>query len=419
IGAQNREATDSNRDDAAGGATEQPSELSESGSPVAGELADASKFDSGATETITFLDSGDANAASPVRPGDDQFASVESDADPFPKSDDTSIRLDLPSGDAPDSADVTDFSSTEVPGSERNDSGRFEESPKLSMLPAETVDETPNVGSISESDSFEKSGSEEFSGSLTEAQPSLPEPDTQQEEPQIASLDSGSFSEPAQNSDSETLSLDPVQITADDQSIPSADSYGQAEPEQPEPVQEPVTLSRADETSKASDLFAVPDAESEPSTRSQSLDPDVASPADASAATDPEPVLIAMAEPPRGEDPFSSLSPSEETSSVPAGRKSGEQPRNQVEDSDQTFTKEPDNQQGFSLNGYNYQAPAGGTSAEDAAAEATYDVVTVEEGDNYSKISRRVYGSNRFFSALAVFNQHRISNPKRMRPGMK
>lgn len=427
IGAQNREATDSNRDGAAGSATEQPPELSESGSPAGGELTDVSKSDSGATETIAFLDSGDANDTSPVLPSGDQFASVESgndgsqpsDADPFPKSDDTSVRLDLPSGDASDSGNVTDFSSNDVPSAGSGDSDRFEDSPELSMLPAETVDEAPSVGSISESDSLEKSGTEEFSGSLTETQPSLPEPDTQQEEPQIASLDAGSFSEPAEASDSETLTLDPVQIPADDQSIPSADSYAQAEPEQPEPVRDPVTLSRADETSKAPHIFAVPDADRDPSASSRSSAPGEGSPADLSVGTEPEPVLIAMAEPRRGEDPFSSLSPSEEGSLAPAGRKSGGQLRNPNEEADQTFSKEPDNQQGFDLNGYNYQAPASENTAENAEADATYDVVTVEEGDNYSKISRRVYGTNRFFSALAVFNQHRISNPKRMRPGMK
>ena len=42
----------------------------------------------------------------------------------------------------------------------------------------------------------------------------------------------------------------------------------------------------------------------------------------------------------------------------------------------------------------------------------------VQNGENYSKISKRVYGTTRYFSALAVFNQHRIPNPNSMRPGM-
>ncbi|MCA9034878.1 MAG: LysM peptidoglycan-binding domain-containing protein [Planctomycetaceae bacterium] len=48
-----------------------------------------------------------------------------------------------------------------------------------------------------------------------------------------------------------------------------------------------------------------------------------------------------------------------------------------------------------------------------------YEVITVQNGDNYTKISKRVYGTIRYFSALAVFNQHRIPDPSRMRPGMK
>lgn len=69
----------------------------------------------------------------------------------------------------------------------------------------------------------------------------------------------------------------------------------------------------------------------------------------------------------------------------------------------------------FSLAGFNYQ----NTEAAPVDDGATYELAVVQEGDNYSKISKRIYGSSRYFSALAVFNQHRISDPRRMRPGMK
>jgi len=55
------------------------------------------------------------------------------------------------------------------------------------------------------------------------------------------------------------------------------------------------------------------------------------------------------------------------------------------------------------------------TSPETAAKD---DVYQVQDGDNYWTISRRFYGSARFFSALAEYNKHRISDPAKMRPGM-
>lgn len=69
----------------------------------------------------------------------------------------------------------------------------------------------------------------------------------------------------------------------------------------------------------------------------------------------------------------------------------------------------------FSLAAFNYQ----NTNVEPAPDDgSTFDSTKVLNGDNYSKISKRVYGTTRYFSALAVFNQHRIPEPKNMRPGM-
>ena len=47
------------------------------------------------------------------------------------------------------------------------------------------------------------------------------------------------------------------------------------------------------------------------------------------------------------------------------------------------------------------------------------DIYEVQPGDNYWKISRRVYGTARYFSALALYNRNRIRDPKKLRPGMK
>ncbi|SFJ17249.1 LysM domain-containing protein [Planctomicrobium piriforme] len=46
------------------------------------------------------------------------------------------------------------------------------------------------------------------------------------------------------------------------------------------------------------------------------------------------------------------------------------------------------------------------------------DVYQVQSGDNYWTISRRFYGSARFFGALAEHNKNRIPDPSKMKPGM-
>lgn len=62
---------------------------------------------------------------------------------------------------------------------------------------------------------------------------------------------------------------------------------------------------------------------------------------------------------------------------------------------------------------YDHQVTPAAASTEPCA------VCQVEPNDSYWKISRRVYGTSRYFSALALYNSHRIPDPKRLRPGMK
>ncbi|MCA9062800.1 MAG: LysM peptidoglycan-binding domain-containing protein [Planctomycetaceae bacterium] len=69
----------------------------------------------------------------------------------------------------------------------------------------------------------------------------------------------------------------------------------------------------------------------------------------------------------------------------------------------------------FSLAGYNYQRNGGDDRFDDVDCE----VLEVRQNENYWALSKRAYGSSRYFSALAVFNQSRIPDPKKMRPGMK
>lgn len=71
-------------------------------------------------------------------------------------------------------------------------------------------------------------------------------------------------------------------------------------------------------------------------------------------------------------------------------------------------------------------APAGGhhfPGASQGGSPVSPDdhpkVYTVRNGDNYWTISRKAYGTARYFRALDAYNRHRISDPKKMRPGMK
>jgi nucleoid-associated protein YgaU len=69
----------------------------------------------------------------------------------------------------------------------------------------------------------------------------------------------------------------------------------------------------------------------------------------------------------------------------------------------------------FSLAAFNTQNAAVAAGKDDGEK---HNSIIVQNGENYSKISKRVYGTTRYFSALAVFNQHRIPDPNAMRPGM-
>lgn len=54
-----------------------------------------------------------------------------------------------------------------------------------------------------------------------------------------------------------------------------------------------------------------------------------------------------------------------------------------------------------------------------SAATEPCAVCEVQPDDTYWTISRRMYDTPRYFSALALYNQHRIPDPKKLRPGMK
>ena len=59
-----------------------------------------------------------------------------------------------------------------------------------------------------------------------------------------------------------------------------------------------------------------------------------------------------------------------------------------------------------------------GKQSSEAVSELC-DICEARQDDNYWKISKRMYGTARYFSALALFNKDRIPDPRKIRPGMK
>jgi nucleoid-associated protein YgaU len=53
------------------------------------------------------------------------------------------------------------------------------------------------------------------------------------------------------------------------------------------------------------------------------------------------------------------------------------------------------------------------------ADEPRSRLYVVQPNDNYWRISQKQYGTGRYFEALARFNEHRVPDPLRLRPGMK
>ena len=58
------------------------------------------------------------------------------------------------------------------------------------------------------------------------------------------------------------------------------------------------------------------------------------------------------------------------------------------------------------------------STAVTQTAAAEDDLHEVQSGDNYWTISKRYYGTARFFGALAEYNKPRIPDPNKMKPGM-
>lgn len=163
----------------------------------------------------------------------------------------------------------------------------------------------------------------------------------------------------------------------------------------------------------------------------------------ATATSDPEPVLIAMAEPKQEGDFFGGFTPDAAQPATPeASREDFPAALKTPQDSSASSNAGRTSSAGFdavtkpatrerrnvlrnasgsgadgkfSLAAFNYQ---NGSAVEATEDGTKHDSVVVQQGENYTKISKRVYGTTRYFSALAVFNQNRIPDPSKMRPGM-
>lgn len=163
----------------------------------------------------------------------------------------------------------------------------------------------------------------------------------------------------------------------------------------------------------------------------------------ATATSDPEPVLIAMAEPKQDGDFFGGFTPDAAQAAPPeASREDFPAAVETSQDSSASSNAGRTSSAGFdavtkpatrerrnvlrnasgsgadgkfSLAAFNYQ---NGSAVEATEDGTKHDSVVVQQGENYTKISKRVYGTTRYFSALAVFNQNRIPDPSKMRPGM-
>ncbi len=281
----------------------------------------------------------------------------------------------------------------------------------------------------------------------------------------------GSSDEPAVPEPVENLAMSEVVINESPAPVSTSDaaavipefSFSEpGEPESPEVAVVPETLMETEEVPLSlipSATTSLPDIEeprvvSQPETSFEpETNPDISfdrmnnDTRPAESAQVPEPVLLAMAEPQQSDGFATGFLPDESAVSSEAAapdlpgfdsinpdsgkhRAESLHTENHADSRGFNAVKNPGGRKGsnvirtaagsgsdgkFSLAAFNYQNGVSQAAPDDGS---TFDSVVVQKDDNYTKISQRVYGTVRYFAALAVFNQHRISEPKLMRPGM-
>lgn len=240
-----------------------------------------------------------------------------------------------------------------------------------------------------------------------------------------------SFSEPSEQESPETAVVPETTVESEEVSLSSIPNAATALEDNEEP-----------------EVVAEPEISFEPATKPDiSFDQMNNDTRPAESAQISEPVLLAMAEPQQS-DGFAAGFPADESAAASeaaapdltefntinpdSGKHSHESSHtaNHADSRGFNAVKNPSGRKGsnairtaagsgsdgkFSLAAFNYQNGASQAAPDDGS---TFDSVVVQKDDNYTKISQRVYGTVRYFAALAVFNQHRISEPKHMRPGM-
>ncbi len=343
---------------------------------------------------------------------------------------------------------LADLSGEETFGSASNsaDVVSSDAGSNASLAPIEfgTLEESQNAVVMNEPSSLDLGTSTEFPAASAAAEDSIPtfgfgQPDTENtapsglelsQTPNSATGDLLTAAEPAMS--------EPVELTE------SAEPFGDLGLTNPEDAStaEPVSAPNSDlEFSSEPVASSVASAESAPATAELGFDElsstDLLTPptAEPTPALESEPTLLAMAEPSAQEgfsggfaadvvessEPTIGRAPSDESigsfsdSSPSKGFNAVTQPGRQANGTSIRTAAGSGSDGKFSLSAFNYHNTGTEPAPDDGS---TFESVVVQDGDNYSRISKRVYGTTRYFSALAVFNQHRIREPKHMRPGM-
>ncbi len=384
--------------------------------PVAASATDAAPADFGSTTEMAITDPLTVATAAEPSPF---AAAAELPTENYPES-------------AADSAPVFAFSEPmEEPTDQATDQltdaaepavgmsvAEFPAEPDIDFPPesnAEPAADAPELLVMNEDDATALAVSESDTSSAFAAPEALPSADPAQS-PLELSAESDS---PATN----FLDTPPLLLAAaDPEQGDPAEGTLRTEPEavelsapgQPEGL--PASKSADSPTAPQLPEFAFPPDAADVPADGEQMSKSAAFPAEAADSPEPAP-LLALAEPqfsPGSTGPAGLVPPSEAFRAVTRPGASGARASRQG-DSGSAGSTGADRDGRFSLAAFNTRNTAVQPGTDDGDKHPS---VIVRNGENYSKISRRVYGTTRYFAALAVFNQHRIPNPDAMRPGM-
>ena len=343
---------------------------------------------------------------------------------------------------------LADLSGEETFGSASNsaDVVSSDAGSNASQAPIEfgTLEESQNAVVLNEPSSLDLGTSTEFPAASAAAEDSIPTFGFGQPETQNTAPSGPELLQAPNSATGELLTADEPAMSEPGELAESAEAFGDLALTEPEDAStaEPVSAPNDDlEFSSEPVASSVASAESATATAelgfaelspTDSLTPPTSVP---TPALESEPTLLAMAEPSAQEgfsggfaadvvesaEPTIGRAPTDESigsfseSSPSKGFNAVTQPGRQANGSSVRTAAGSGSDGKFSLSAFNYQNTGTEPAPDDGS---TFESVVVQDGDNYSRISKRVYGTTRYFSALAVFNQHRIREPKHMRPGM-